>query len=88
MSALVPRPDDAVKVLTGTERRGGGGRREDIADMVARAVAEEEFADDRSREMFEQDTFDKLLKEVQPCTHQNLCDASMATDLTHADSGV
>jgi len=39
-------------------------RREDIADMVARAVAEEEFADDRSREMFEQDTFDKLLKEV------------------------
>jgi hypothetical protein len=33
--------------------------------MVARAVAEEEFADDRSRELFEQDTFDKLLKEAR-----------------------
>ena len=39
-------------------------RREDIPEMVARAVAAEEFADERSREMFEQDTFDKLLKEV------------------------
>jgi hypothetical protein len=33
--------------------------------MVARAVAEEEFADDRARDWFEQDTFDKLLKEVR-----------------------
>ena len=47
-------------------------RREDIAEMVARAVAEEEFTDEKAKEWFEQDTFDKLLKEARfpPPSHR------------------
>jgi len=38
--------------------------REDIAYMVQQAVADETFVDERSKEMFENDTREKLLKEL------------------------
>jgi len=41
-----------------------GYTREDITYMVSQAVADETFADDRSREMFEDDMREKLVKEL------------------------
>jgi len=41
--------------------------REDIAYMVGKAVEDETFADERSREMFEDDMREKLVKELLRC---------------------
>merc|ERR1711966_4199 len=56
--------DGETASMEGTTAAALEYTREDIETLVQRAVADETFADDRSKEMFEDDTRSKLLKEL------------------------